>query len=241
MKFTYSLISLMLVSFYSQAQELRVPLIRPLLSFETGIVGNRMDNITSEIVQYTGAQQSFNASLRWGINAGVFIGERNKFALSYITSLNTIHEATTKANFYSIGFWYQYKALKNKPLFVQLGFSETIANLYIRNKSANPTINDGTLNDYLNDNSNYTIAQFEQWTDGLHLALSYSFFENSLLALSGQLGYLWNFKYGSWQYIHDNLDRLSNTNLPKDNLNGLYLKLNFEFDFVKNSKHEKNN
>jgi len=236
MKTIYSVICLILLPFFIQAQEVKIPLIRPLIGFEIGIVGNSMGNITSEVENYTGTAMSFDASLRMVINGGVFIGERHKLALSYNSDFNFADESISNANFYSVGFWYQYKILKNNPLFVQLGFSETIANLYIRNKSANPIINDGTFDEYLNNNSSYTIAQFEQWTDGLHLAISYNFFENSLVAVSGQLGYLLNFEHGSWQYMHNNLDRLGNKNLPDDNLNGLFLKVNFEFDFLKHSK-----
>ncbi|WP_016775878.1 hypothetical protein [Anaerophaga thermohalophila] len=233
MKTIYFLISSLFVSLCVQAQETKVPLIRPLLTFETGVIGNSMSNITSEVENYTGTKKSLDASLRMGINAGIFIGERHKLALSYNSSINAKHESLIKADYYSTGFWYQYKVLKNNPLFIQIGFSETIANLYVRDKVASPIVNDGTLNEYLNDNSSYTVAQFEQWTDGLHLAISYNFLENSLLSISGQLGYLWNFNKESWQYMHNNFDRLGNTNLPKDNLNGLFLKVNMEFDFLK--------
>lgn len=231
-KTIYSLISLFFISLCIQAQEIEIPSIRPLISFDIGIVGNSMDNITSKIVDYTGANQSPDASLRMGINVGVFIGERHKLALSYNSSLNSRYETITQTDYSSTGFWYQYKVLKNNPLFIQIGFTETIANLYVSNKNASPIVKDGTWDDYLNDNSSYTVAHFEQWTDGLHLALSYNFFENNLLSISGQLGYLWNFNYGSWQYMYDNLDRLGNTNLPKDNLNGLFLKVNMELNFL---------
>lgn len=241
MKTIYSLVGLLLASLCIQAQETKTPLIRPLLSFEVGVVGNSMDNITSEVENYTGVKSSFASSLRGGINAGVFIGERHKLALSYNSSVNSKDESLINADYYSTGFWYQYKVLKDNPLFVQIGFTETIANLYVRNKDANPVVSDGTLGEYLGDNTTYTIAQFEQRTNGLHFALSYNFFETSLMALSGQIGYLWNFDYAGWQYMHNNLDRLGNTNLPKDSLNGLFLKLNFEFDFLKHSKLRKTN
>lgn len=239
MRTIYFLISLLFVSLCVHSQETKVPTIRPLLSFEAGVIGNSMSNITSEIENYTGTKKSLDASLQMGINAGIFIGERHKLALCYNSSLNSKHESLIKADYYSTGFWYQYKVLKNNPLFIQIGFTETIANLYIRDKDASPIENDGTLNEYLNDNSSYTVAQFEQWTDGLHLAISYNFLENSLLSISGQLGYLWNFNHGSWQYMHNNLDRQGNTNLPNDKLNGLFLKANFEFDFLKYSRIKK--
>lgn len=239
MKTIYSLISFLLVFLCAQAQGTKAPIIRPLLSFEAGVIGNSMGNITSEVENYTGTKKSLDAFLRMGVNAGIFIGERHKLALSYNSSLNSKHESLIKADYYSTGFWYQYKVLKNNPLFIQIGFNETIANLYVRDKDASPIVNDGTLNEYLNDNSSYTVAQFEQWTDGLQFALSYNFFENSLMAFSGQLGYLWNFNHGSWQYMHNNLDRLGNSNLPKDNLNGLFFKVYMDFDFLKYSNLSK--
>ena len=236
MKTIYFLISLFFVSLRIQAQETKDPLIRPLFSFEAGLIGNSMSNITSEVENYTGTRMSLDASLRMGINAGIYIGERHKLSLCYNSSINAKHESLINANYYSSGFWYQYKVLKNNPLFIQIGFTETIANLYVRNKAANPIISDGTLNEYLNNNSSYTIAHFEQWTSGCQFALSYNFFESSLMAFSGQLGYLWNFNHGSWQYMHNNLERIGNTSLPKDKLNGLFFKVNFEFDFLRHSK-----
>ena len=66
-KTIYPLISLFFISLCIQAQVIEIPSIRPLISFDIGIVGNSMDNITSKIVDYTGANQSLEASLRMGI------------------------------------------------------------------------------------------------------------------------------------------------------------------------------
>jgi hypothetical protein len=207
------------------AQEAKIPLIRPLLSFEAGIVGHSMKNMADELGQYIGAPSPMGASLAMGINAGIFYGERHKLALT----LNT------GSAIFSTGFWYQYKLHKHKPLFVQLGFTETIAKLYESNRNANPTINNGTLNEYLNHNSSYTIAHFERWTNGINLSVLYSLINTSAFQLNGQIGYLLNFdvENGHWQFMHNNGELNNNTKLPEDSLNGLFVKIVFELDYMK--------
>lgn len=214
------------------AQDSNSTFFNPFLNFNVGITGHSINNIAKDLREYSGTNQNMSGSCQLGLSAGILIGKKHKLALTYSTSIQGRQEYVVDMDIFSSGFWYEYKAfkLKNKDVFLRLGFRESIATIHVSKNSTNPPNFNNSFKDFLEVDSNCSIMKFEQWTNGIDISALYSFFDSQSIKIKGQLGYLLNFDHGQWQYLHNNLERKQKSKLPNDTLNGFFLKVVVELN-----------
>ena len=225
---------------YGQTTEETLPLIRPMLRFNLGLQDHDVSNI-DRALEADGFTTKTNFSLgnNWlmGIDGGLYIGKRHKVALSYEFSPGAGGTSVVESEFSSLGGWYEFQILKEKPLQLHLGLRSTYKKLNIRKPGI--TQENGNLSEFLKKDEAYSLVDIDNWNTGCEISLLYSFINSEDYKISAQVGYLFNlFDDDEWSVVDaDNYE--SHPDLPKDNLNGIFMKLSFEFDLIRVWKNRK--
>ena len=218
---------------FGQTTEEKLPLIRPMLRFDLGFLNHDVSNMDHALEEagYT-TKTNFSLGNNWsmGVDGGFYIGKRHKVALSYDFSPLAGGDSNIDSEYSSLGCWYEFQVMKEKPLHLHLGLKSTRKLLNIRKPGI--THATGKLSEFLEKDGAFSIVDIDNWNIGCELSLLYSFIHSNDYRISAQIGYLYNlFDDDEWTVVDtDNYE--SHPDLPKDNLIGVFMKLSFEFDLV---------